>query len=186
MGKHPVHTNHGTMLDTALIVKGSVGGPLTGVASPVEKSKDMAILGLYGLIPGGNLTVVVGVTSTAERTDDKPSNEAVVKGDHTRDHSGKTKGAKLTLGTGSTSGTEIEKLVKDTVVERSERGSSASIVKIKTRSPFVSNTSKNESDKGSNTPKEATEKRSTHPNQRTRIKMKPPTRRTPLTSPNMK
>lgn len=64
----------GAALDTAIPVKGAVGGPLTGGTTlPGVKSLVSPILGLYGLIPVGNLSGVVVVTVMPEITEEDGS-----------------------------------------------------------------------------------------------------------------
>lgn len=62
------------MLDTAIPVKGAVGGPLTGGTTvPGEKSVVSPIFGLYGLIPVGNLSGVVVGSVISDATEDENS-----------------------------------------------------------------------------------------------------------------
>lgn len=61
------------MFDTAIVVKGSGSGPLTGVATGKKVPEEAPGLGSYGLIPGGNLTSTVVVTVITKITpDDDP------------------------------------------------------------------------------------------------------------------
>lgn len=64
-------------MDTAIPVKGAGGGPLTGGTTlPGVESLVSPILGLYGLIPVGNLpgVLVVPVMSGATEEDNSADN----------------------------------------------------------------------------------------------------------------